>query len=299
MDNRLNLIKIYFFVCDAYENVLKYSVQRFSNNRHPAFTDQEIMTIMLYCIAYEKRNRISEIHSFARSWLKDWFPGLPSYSRFDRRVNRLSEAFRILLEIVLDNHMPQNISQTFRVVDSMPIITCSSKRSGKVAPSITDKGYCSTKSLYYYGVKLHVLATPSKGRLPVPQSVIVTPASESDIAVFRDNWSRSEGTVVFADKAYRDKGLAERMLKNDSELLTPVKYPRGFPERLKQMYKAADDLYSRAVSSIRQPIESLFGWLLEKSDIQRASRVRSDKGLLTHIFTKLAAVFLTLALNSN
>ena len=43
----------------------------------------------------------------------------------------------------------------------------------------------------------------------------------------------------------------------------------------KQRSKAADDLYSQAVSSARGPIEALFSWLNKKTDIQRASKCRS------------------------
>jgi len=84
---------------------------------------------------------------------------------------------------------------------------------------------------------------------------------------------------------------------NHSEMLTPVKAVKGMPEVLRCFDKAADDLYSRAVSVIRQPIESLFNWLIEKTDIQRASKVRSTKGLLVHVFGKIAAAFLCCIFN--
>lgn len=77
-------------------------------------------------------------------------------------------------------------------------------------------------------------------------------------------------------------------------MLTPVKYPKGVSNQIKKFNKAADDLYSKAVSSIRQPIESLFNWFIEKSDIQNASKVRSTKGLNLHLFGRLAAAFITL-----
>ncbi len=54
-------------------------------------------------------------------------------------------------------------------------------------------------------------------------------------------------------------------------MLTPVKKRKGEPEFLRKMHRAADDLFSKAVSKIRQPIEALFGWIIEKTDIQRAS----------------------------
>ena len=41
-------------------------------------------------------------------------------------------------------------------------------------------------------------------------------------------------------------------------MLTPVKSVRGQTEWDKQFNKAADDLFSKAVSSVKQPIGSLF-----------------------------------------
>ena len=65
-------------------------------------------------------------------------------------------------------------------------------------------------------------------------------------------------------------------------------------EALKKFDRAANDLYSKAVSRVRQPIESLFNWLIEKSDIQKASKVRSTKGLLVHAYGRLAVAFISL-----
>ena len=81
-------------------------------------------------------------------------------------------------------------------------------------------------------------------------------------------------------------------------MLTPVKAVKGQTEVEKQRNKAADDLFSKAVSKMRQPIESFFNWLIEKTDIQRASKVRSTKGLLVHVFGKMAAAFIGLIFNS-
>ena len=54
---------------------------------------------------------------------------------------------------------------------------------------------------------------------------------------------------------------------------------------------AADQLYSTAVATIRQPIESFFNWIEEKVKIQIASKVRSYNGLMVHVFGKLAVAF--------
>jgi hypothetical protein len=54
---------------------------------------------------------------------------------------------------------------------------------------------------------------------------------------------------------------------SNSSVLTPVKGVKSQSEIIKQRDKAANDLYSRAVSSVRQPIKSFFNWIIEKTDI--------------------------------
>jgi hypothetical protein len=60
-------------------------------------------------------------------------------------------------------------------------------------------------------------------------------------------------------------------------MLTPIKGVKGQTEQENQRSKAYVDLFSAAISSVREPIESLFNWLIEKTDIQRAGKVRSTK----------------------
>ena len=67
-------------------------------------------------------------------------------------------------------------------------------------------------------------------------------------------------------------------------------------DEIKKRIKAADDLFLTAISRIRQPFEALFNWLIEKADIQKATKVRSAKGLLVHAFGRLAAAYITLAI---
>ncbi len=75
-------------------------------------------------------------------------------------------------------------------------------------------------------------------------------------------------------------------------MLTPIKAVKGQSYALKYWDRAYNFQFSKAVSTIRQPIEGFFNWLIEKMDIHRASKVRSIKGLQAHIFGKLAAAFL-------
>lgn len=298
-DKSHKLIAIYLFICDLYEKELKFICQRFTNNDSPDFTDQEIITIYLFVMHVEQRLKIKHIYNFTKDYLLSWFPLLPSYQAFVMRLNRLSEVFQHISYVLISEYPPDCSNHNMYLLDSMPIITCSGKRKGAVAQELTEKGYCSTKSMYYYGVKLHALALRAMGHLPFPDSFIITPASENDLNVFKQEWAHLSNRFFFGDKIYHNTDFFDNLSNsNKSYMLTPVKAVKNKPDCLKNFDKAFEDLYSTAVSKIRQPIESLFNWLIEKTDIQRASKVRSSKGLLVHIFGKIAAAFIFLIFNS-
>ena len=289
------LIKIYYYVCEKFEESLQYECERFSNNDKPYLTDQELITIYLFVMHHQGIHKISKMHQFATEYLLSWFPHLGSYQAFNNRLNRISHVMNRLVEQLIEKFHPDDCSDTQSLLDSMPIITCSGKRSGKVAKEITDKGYCSTKGIYYYGLKLHALGFRRINKLPHPEQIIFTPASVNDLTLYKEAWSEIENRTFFGDKIYNNRDFFNTMQSNfNSEMLTPVKAIKGMPEVLKKMDRAANDLYSRAVSKVRQPIEALFSWLIEKTEIQRASRVRSTKGLTLHVYGRLAAAFISL-----
>lgn len=292
----LKLIQLYFYVCEVYDNQIEHHVQRHTKNKAtPQFTDKEVITCYLFAIAYEKRYRIKDIHQCIDSHYKGWFPKLPTYESFNRRLNRLNPAFPALLASLVTKWQQRALnSQEFKflLTDSMPIVTCAGNREGKVARSITEKGYNSTKKMYFYGIKLHALSICEQGTLPALEYLILSGASEHDLNAQREILKNTSNQYVFADKAFKDSDLQRLYDENGGELLIPVKYKKGQLKEYKQRHKAADDLYSRSVSSIRQPIESFFGWIIEKTDIQRASKVRSTQGLLVHTFGRItAAIF--------
>ena len=291
----LKLVKIYSSICERFEKDLKYTCQRFSNNNEQDLTDQEIMTIYLFVTKEEQRFTIKQIHLFAFEYLHSWFPKLGSYSAFNNRLNNLSEAFKSLLSTLFVEYFPTNCFSNQSLLDSMPIITCSGKRLGKVAKDLTDKGYCSTKSLYYFGVKLHALAFRRKKTIPFPEEILITPASVNDLTVFKEAWTNKKNRFFFGDKIYNNQEFFSALEKeNNSIMMTPVKALKGECQEIRNRNKAANDLFSTAVSRVRQPIESFFNWLIEKTNIQKASKVRSSKGLLIHIFGKIAAAFIYL-----
>ena len=183
---KVKLIAIYMYISELYEMELQYTCQRFSNNSLPEFTDQELMTIYLFVMTEQKYFQVKDIHLFAKEYLYSWFPKLPSYQAFNHRLNRLSEAFKALAIGLFTCNVPEDCDLSTSLTDSMPIVTCKGKnRKAKVATEIVNKGWCSTKNMYYYGLKLHLLGFRRPGTIPFPEFIGITAASENDLTVIQ------------------------------------------------------------------------------------------------------------------
>lgn len=295
MDCHLTLVEIYLFICNR-SGRIEALTQRQSNNSRPTFTDEEVLAIYLFGLA-QKRRSIREIYDYIADHFAEWFPDLPSYQSYNRRLNRMSAAFAPLAESALSQIDCSEVQkEAVRIADSMPIMLAKEKRStqAKVAPQLASKGYCSSKGTFFYGVKLHAVVQRRPGALPVPTRVGLTPGNENDLVALRRVLPSLEGGQLYGDKAYCDGPMKERLAKEQNlEVHTPVKRKKG-----QKRLSAASKLFSTAVSKVRQPIESLFNWINEKTGIQRASKVRSYRGLLVHVFGRLAAAMLLLSFNS-
>jgi hypothetical protein len=297
---QLKLIRLYFYVCQEYEEELKWHCQRFTKNGvEPVFSDTELLTTYLFAVGLQQRLQLKQVHRYIDEHWRSWFPQLPAYATYVTRLNRLVSVFpHLVARLVAVLGPPRAPSGEFSLTDSMPIMTCSNKRHAKVALELCNKGYNAVKKRHYYGVKLHAIGFRRPGQLPLPEYLQVSPASEHDLSAQRPILAALSERIVVADKAFRDKKLDAAIRRQGGELLTPVVLQDEVARALKQRNQAADDLYSTAVARLRQPIEAFFNWLIEKTDLQRAAKVRSYAGLLVHIFGKIAAAFLTLLIDT-
>lgn len=286
MENQL--IQLYLLVCQIYDSQTHLKYQRLSNFK-PIFTDQELITVYLFGHLqglYQKK----AIYRFTRNYWATWFPALPSYQAFNRRLNLLDEAFQAIGRVLLDTLKNNQGGELDHLVDSMPVMLASGSfaRRARVAREIANTGYCAAKRLHFHGVRLHLIASRRAGRLPLPNRIWLREASAHDLTSVKEQQISLPDSTLFGDKAFCDKALEQEFKEQNTLLLTPKKKPKG--KELNSFEKEQN----RLISKIRQPIESFFNWLIGKTQIQRASLVRSTEGLLVHCFGKLAFALLLL-----
>lgn len=298
MKPEIQLIQLFVWVCKAYDKHPTLKYQRWSNNTtEPLFTDQELMTVYLFAML-QGHFKQKAMHRYVEGHWSAWFPHLPSYQAFNHRLNLLHEVWPVLLgELWSELGCPAAVAVDGpdQLLDSLPIMLAVRGRSyhAKVARDQADQTFCESKKLWYHGVKLHLLGAKQYRQLPVPLSLCLTEASRHDLPILREQVFVPLPGTLFGDKAYCDPTTKESLARQATALCTPDKKEKG-----QTVYNVGQSgLWSRFVSAMRQPIESFFNWLLDKTDIQNAAKVRSGEGLQVHCYGKLTAAFYLLCFN--
>lgn len=283
MDWQDQLVTLYLYVCKHYQQSLWTYCQRMSTFADLSFSDEEVITLYLFGVI-DKMRTLKKIYTYAVRHLRDWFPRLPSYVGFVQRLNKVADVFAPLLTIIQQEsgHLS---AQTAWLIDSFPVALAKQghRFKAKVAPELADHGYCSTKKLYYYGVRVHVVGRAQAGTLPSPDYIGVTGASDHDGKVltrFDPNWrimcfmATKPTNGLMPTKSGKPRILrSSRPLKNKKGSVTWNPKTSGSPPPFLVCGK---------------PIEALFGWIEQQTGIECAAKVRSYKGLMVHVFGKLA-----------
>ncbi len=286
------LIELYLLICRLYDNEPVLKQQRLSNFC-PRFSDEELLTMYIFG-HLQGHSTHRRIYDYMGNHWRAWFPAVPSYQAFNRRINELLPAFELLIAQQLTSVGAQIEATADRLIDSLPVMLAVGTRANRarVASDIADTGFCAAKHTYYRGVKLHLIAARRLRRLPIPERFALTRASQHDLAALRELNPRLGSHALFADKAYADAATKATYAGCGTHLLTPSKRRPNGPET------NVPTLFNRFVASVRQPLESLFSWLIQTTNIQNASKVRSTSGLLAHCFGKLAVACLLLTFYS-
>ena len=290
MENQL--IQLYLRVCQTYDTCSRSCFQRLSNNSTPAFTDQELITIFFFGHdngLFQKK----AIYKFTRNYWKQWFPHLPSYQTFCYRLNLLEQTFQALGGEWLRCLKAEMAPEFDRVIDSFPVMLAKHGHAyhARVGREIANRGYCAAKKTHFHGVRLHVIAQRRSGQLPLPDQMWLRAASVHDLSSVREQEIHLPTSTLFGDKAYPAPDLQQRFTEQATRLFTPCKKPKG--AELSETQKA----YNRLVNRLRQPVESFFNWLNEKTQMQNASKVRSTDSLLVQCWGKLAFAVFSLVFN--
>src|SRR5205085_4314954 len=260
MENQL--IELYLLACHIYDTRSATCFQRLSNNSKPEFTDQELVTIYLFGHLqglFEKK----AIHRLIDKYWRHYFPQLPAYQTFNARLNQLEQSFQTiggsLNELLAECRTPE----LDHIIDSMPVMLARNGHAytARVARDVSNVGYCASKKMYFHGVRLHAIAQRRFGAMPLPTQIWLREGSCHDLQSVREQAIALPGSALIGDRAFPDPTFQQMLEAQRTTLSAPRKKPKG-----KELSKT-EKYYNRLVSRLRQPIESFFQWLIDKTDI--------------------------------
>ena len=182
--------------------------------------------MLIYPLKWTGYFNQKRIYDYISQHFSDWFPDLPSYQAFNRRLNEVGEPLKMLVYELMAKFAYDNefFAEQDCVIDSMPIMLAVRARSAhaKVAPVDANVGYCASKDIYYHGVKMHILARKQYKSLPLPEILTLTKASEHDLPVLQGFEGKTAGNL-FADKAYQDQTTEQKWATQGVIICTPDK----------------------------------------------------------------------------
>ncbi len=233
------------------------------------------------------------IHRLIDKYWRHYFPNLPAYQTFVARLNQLEQTFQTIggyLQKMLEENREPEID---RIIDSLPVMLAKGGHAdtARVARDVADRGYGASKKVYFHGVRLHTIARRRRGTLPLPDQIWLREGSVHHLQSVRDQEVSLPNSSLIGDRAFPDPTFQAMLVHQQTTVYTPLKKPKG--KELSQTEK----YYNPLVSRLRQPIESFFNWLIDRTDIQRAGRVRSTAGLMVHCFGKLTFAMFLLVFN--
>jgi Transposase DDE domain len=249
----------------------------------PVLSDAELVTVAVIqaLLGFVSETRFLR---YANDHLRHLFPYLPAQSGYNKRLRKAADLIaQMIRRLARDT---SSWADDTWLIDSTPIECGRSRETAKRSDLVgfAGYGYCASHSRYFWGVRLHLVCTPTG--LPVTFAVANPKTDERAVA---RNMLETEpallagrpGQTLIADKGYASKEFDLFLEHHGATLIRPT-YKRE-PPRPGQ----------RFLRPFRQIIESVNNTLKGQLDLERHGG-RTIAGLMTRVLQRLLAYTATI-----
>ena len=228
----------------------------------------EIMTILIMYQILQYRNFKSFYNDFLCEYWREFFPSLPSYTRF---VELIPQALVGLSNFVASN---QGGHTNIYYVDATKLPVCHNLREKrhKVFDGLAGKSKTSTG--WFYGLKLHFVIN----QLSQVMSLRVTQGNVDDRSPLISMCQGLEG-YIFADRGYISKDKETTLAKQGLKLITTLK------KNMKKVFRTKTE---KSLLRNRGMIETMIDYL-KNSLMLWHTRHRSPMNAFTHLMACMSA----------
>jgi hypothetical protein len=245
----------------------------------PKLSDAELLTlaVLQVLLGFEHETRWLR---HARMHLRHLFPYLPRQAGYNKRLRRSAVQLAALIR-VLATDTDVWADDTW-LIDSTPV-ECGRSRPTARRSNLAGwagYGYCASHSRFFWGLRLHLVATPAG--LPVAFALANPKTDERDVAIdlFESDpalLADRRGQVLIADKGYTSAEFETRLDAHGIQLIRPAR--RDEPPRQG----------ARQLKPLRQIIESINATLKTQLSLERHGG-HSQQGVLVRVLQRLLAL---------
>jgi hypothetical protein len=245
----------------------------------PQISDAELVTlaVMQALLGLTSESRWLR---FATAHLHHLFPYRPQQPGYNKRLRNLAATINWLIGILArdTSHWTDDVW----VVDSTPV-ECARSREAVHRSDLAGRaeyGYCASHSRYFWGLRLHMLATLHG--LPVGFALTGAKADERTVLldILHTDPTLSAprpGQIIIGDKNYFGAQFETTLAKTGLTLLRPAR--KGEPHRAGNQF----------FTPLRQTIESIFDTYKGQLDLERHGG-KTPNGVLVRVLQRIPAL---------
>jgi len=245
----------------------------------PKLSDAELVTlaVMQALLGFTSEARWLR---HARAHLRHLFPYLPQQPGYNKRLRAAASMIRHCIRILAADTSVW--TDDVWVVDSTPVECGRSRETAKRSDLAgwAEYGYCASHSRYFWGLRLHLVATLQG--LPVAFALAGAKADEREVlrgmlTACPDLLAARPGQTLIGDKNYYGAGFEASMAEAGIRLLRPAR--KGEPAR------AGAQLFR----PLRQIIESVNDTFKGQLDLERHGG-HTPAGVIVRVLQRILAL---------
>lgn len=245
----------------------------------PRLTDAELLTLSVLqsLLGYSDEARFVR---YAHAHLGDLFPYLPERPAYNKRLRRSVAMLQGVMRALATRCTAWH--DDVWLIDSTPVECGRSRETAKRSDlaGTAGYGYCASHSRYFWGLRLHLVATPAG----LPIAYALTNPKHDERGVARDLLESDpsllgerDGQTIIADKGYRSTELEATLADHGATLIRPA------------FTNEAPRPGQRFLRPLRQIIESINQTLKAQLDLERHG-ARSLAGVAARVMQRLLAL---------
>jgi len=269
---------LYVTTDDLLKNHPDWQPERPAVGIAPQLSDAELVTLAVIqaLLGYTSERRFIR---YAHTHLRAWFPFLPQRAAYNKRLRAAGNMMQHLVTVLARNS--PSYTDDLWLVDSTPVECGRSRETVKRSDmaGYANYGYCASHSRFFWGLRLHLIATPSG--LPVAYALTSATTDERDTALAMIQLdpilSDRPGQILIADKGYRSATFEAELHAVGITLIRPSL--KTEPARPGQ----------RFLKPFRQIIESINQTFKAQLDLERHGG-RKPAGVCARILQRLLAL---------